>query len=319
MTPGSPFDDIRNLLASLPAGNDAAAAAIGRKAAAGDFGGAGKLTDIATWLARWSGKGARVEKPMIAIFAGAHGISRHGVATENDSDVQKLVEAISAGEAPIAKLCGSANIGLKVLDLAVDLPTGDITQGEALDERDCAATMAFGMEAVAGGHDLLCLSGLGAGGDVVAAAVLAGLSGEMAEAWLDEATTGGAHLRLRTITALNAALVRHHGSLENGLHVIGLLGGREIAAMAGAIIAARIEHVPVLLDGLPALAAAAALHKADPDAVSHCLMTAKPGTARAAILSQRLGTGWIAEGLVAAPGVESAVAVGLVRAAAWTT
>jgi nicotinate-nucleotide--dimethylbenzimidazole phosphoribosyltransferase len=316
MTTGSPYDDIRNLLAALPTGN-------GKdftppSGAAAGFGGAGNLPQISSWLTEWSGKGARIEKPMIAVFAGAHGILRHGVAEANDADVQGLIDAISAGTAPIAKICGGANIGLKVLDLAVDLPTGDITQADALDERDCAATMAFGMEAVAGGHDLLCLSAAGAGGNTVAVAVLATLFGDTAQDWAEVEPSAGQHLRLRRIGVLETALARHGSSVGDGLSVIGELGGREIAAMAGAIIAARMERIPVLIDGLPALAAAAALYKADAAAIAHCRLAARPLTPTVTEAARALGLDWIAEGgSGGAPGLDGALAVGVVRAAAW--
>ena len=44
-----------------------------------------------------------------------------------------------------------------------------------------------------------------------------------------------------------------------------------IAAMAGAILAARLQHVPVVLDGYVVTAAAAVLHALSPDSISHCL------------------------------------------------
>lgn len=314
MTPATPFDDIRNLLADLPPANEVAGAQIRQRVATSPFGGVGELAEIAVWLARWSAKGPRIDKPMIAIFAGAHGINRQGVSTDTDSDVQALMDAIGAGQAPIARLCGSANIGLKVLDLAIDLPTADITQQDALEERDCAATMAFGMEAVAGGHDLLCLSGLGAGGDVVAAAILAALADEMADAWLAE--TGPSHLKLRAQQALED-VARRRVEVDDGLQIIGRSGGREIAAMAGAIVAASIERIPVVLDGLPALAAAAALHQVNPQAVAHCVLVAKPASAQLVELCKTLGLAYLPSTVAAAPGIGSVMAVGLARSAAW--
>ncbi|WP_409996315.1 nicotinate-nucleotide--dimethylbenzimidazole phosphoribosyltransferase [Rhizobium leguminosarum] len=71
-----------------------------------------------------------------------HALSANGDATE--------VENFAAGSAAINQICVAYDLGLKVFDLALDYPTGDITEEAALSERDCAATMAFGMEAMAG-------------------------------------------------------------------------------------------------------------------------------------------------------------------------
>ena len=59
-----------------------------------------------------------------------------------------------------------------------------ISRGAALDERGCAATMAFGMEAVAGDVDLLCVGDLGVGNSTVAAALFAALLGGAGADWI---------------------------------------------------------------------------------------------------------------------------------------
>ena len=92
-----------------------------------------------------------------------------------------MVENFAAGGAAINQICVAYDLGLKVFDLALDLPTGDITAEAALDEAGCAATMAFGMEAMAGGVDLLCIGEMGIGNTTVAAAIYAALYGGAAE------------------------------------------------------------------------------------------------------------------------------------------
>ena len=57
------------------------------------------------------------------------------------------------------------------------MPTGDITSEPAMDEKACVATMAFGMEAIAGGIDLLGLGEMGIGNTTIAAAIYAALYG----------------------------------------------------------------------------------------------------------------------------------------------
>ena len=268
----SPFDDYRAVLRALPAGDEAAAARI--RQAFGPVEGAslGRLADMAQWLARWSGRApAVVARPLVAIFAGNHGVVAQGVSARLMSATAQAVEDCASGAAAITQVCAAYDLGLKVFDLALDVPTGDITREAAMDERGCAATMAFGMEAVAGGADLLCVGDLGVGNGTIAAAILCALFGGSAVDWVGASSGGDAALSQRRAAAVDAALLFHEGRLGDPLEVLRRVGGREFAAMAGAILAARSQKVPVLLDGLAAAAAAAVLRAVEPGAVDHCL------------------------------------------------
>jgi nicotinate-nucleotide--dimethylbenzimidazole phosphoribosyltransferase len=311
----APLDDIRDLIRALPEGDEAAAAATrGAVRKEGRFEGGG-LETMAVWLSSWSGRTPpQVNKPVVAIFAGAHGVAGHGVSRSSESRTRDYVAAVSAGQGVLSRLCATGNVGLKMLDLALDVPTGDITQDAALDERACAATIAFGMEAVAGGHDLICLSSIGAGGETSAAAVLAAMFDGKAWPWVGNGSQQ--HVALREMAAVDAALALHRASAADPLEMMRRLGGREIAAMAGAIIAARMEKVPVILDGLPAFAAAAVLQHVRPDAVAHCMLAAQPPHARAAEAARVIGLECLAiESGGGGPGVDASVGVGLLKAA----
>ncbi len=147
-----------------------------------------------------------------------------------------MVANFQAGGAAINQICKTFDISLKVYELALSQPTGDITEGPALDERACAATMAFGMEALAGGPDLLVLGEMGIGNTTVAAAIYCALFGGEAEDWVGRGTgVDDAGLK-RKAEAVRAALETHAGHLDDPLEVLRRLGGREIAAMAGAIL-----------------------------------------------------------------------------------
>jgi NaMN:DMB phosphoribosyltransferase len=82
-----------------------------------------------------------------------------------------MVENFAAGGAAINQICVANDLGLKIFDLALEVPTADISVEAAMDERTCAATMAFGMEAIAGGTDLLCIGEMGIGNTTIAAAI----------------------------------------------------------------------------------------------------------------------------------------------------
>jgi len=255
-----PFDDIRALLNDLPAPGAAVENPTLRA-----------LAPAAAWIAAWRGK-PEVNRPILALYAGAH------QGAGEPADARARLEAIAAGEAPAARAAQHLGAGLDVFDLAIDRPVSASASGPAMSERECAATMAFGMEALAKQPDLLLLAAFGPGAEESAQALLAALPG--ADDPLDR--------------------LRH-------------LGGRESAALAGAILAARTQRTPVLLDGAPALAAAAVLAKLDPAAIAHCRLAAPHPAAEAiglaAIGERDLGLEAGAGALAALPRVRLACAL----------
>ncbi len=301
MVSGLPFDDLRSLARQLPA-RDAAAA---RRAAeisedyAKAAGSIGKLAGVAEWLAGTTGRPPRVLRPVVALFAGTHGLGGAGATAE----VQAFVDRCAAGGSAVNQACIAGDLGLKIFDLALDVPTEDISVEPAFDEKGCAATVAFGMEAVAGGIDLLVLSGFGGeAGRISAEAVSAALRPEL-----------GRNVSLATASVLEV----HRGHVSDPLEILRRLGGRETAALVGAIVAARMERVPVILDGAAALAAASVVQALAPDGLSHCMVGdagADDGTDRAA---EALGLAPLMHlGLSGSDGSGGAVAAGIVKAAA---
>jgi len=319
----TPFDDFRNLLAALPPADEAAEAKVRTLFAKADKPKAslGRIEDIAAWLAAWSGRAPpAINRPLVAIFAGNHGVVRHGISPRPVAATANAVELCAAGGAAVNQVCIANDLGLKVFDLALDIPTGDLTEEAALDERGCAATMAFGMEAVAGGADLLCLGDLGVGNSTIAAALCAALFGGAGVDWVGEGSGADEAMIGRKAEVVDRALAFHHAGLGDPLEALRRVGGREFAAICGAILAARMEKVPVLLDGFVATAAAAVLHQANPAALDHCLLASlspEPGHAKVA---EQLGLSPLLDlGISHEEGVGAALAAGIVKAAALTS
>jgi nicotinate-nucleotide--dimethylbenzimidazole phosphoribosyltransferase len=317
---GLPFDDIRVLLAEMPAADAAAVAAVRARDAVltKPAGSLGRLEEIAEWLAAWQGRAPpRVDRPLVAIFAGNHGVVTHGVSAFPAEVTRQMVDNFAAGGAAINQICQANGLGLKVYDLALDLPTGDITVEPALDEKSCAATMAFGMEAIAGGVDLLCIGEMGIGTTTVAAAVYLALFGGTAEDWVGPGTGLDDPGLARKCEAVAAAIARHADHLSNPLEVLRRLGGREIAAMAGAIIAARLNRVPVIVDGYVATSAAAIVYCLDSKGLDHCLfghVSAEPAHRRA--LDHMGQRALLDLGMRLGEGTGAALAAGIVKTAA---
>ncbi len=303
MISGLPFDDFRHLVENLDGPDEAArseAAELNRRAETRE-GRLGRAGAIAEWLAAWSGRRPGALRPQIAIFAATHGIAARFPDAGGET-VAEFVARCGDGSAPINQLCAAGDYGLKVFDLALDLPTEDITADAALDERGCAATMAFGMEALAGEAGLVVLSGNGGrAGRVSARALLAAVVGT-------SALPGDGD-------ALESEAVQFHaGHLSDPLEALRRVGGRETAALAGAIVAARTQKVPVLLHGIEAVAAASVIHAMNPEGIGHCMladgggMVGKPAEmlGLTSVIELGIETGDASAGAIAAGVVQSA-------------
>jgi nicotinate-nucleotide--dimethylbenzimidazole phosphoribosyltransferase len=316
---GLPFDDIRRLIRDLPGPNEEAAAAVRARNAqlTKPAGSLGRLEEIAEWLGAWQGRSKpAVTRPLVAIFAANHGVAVRGVSAYPQAVTRQMVENFAAGGAAINQLCIAYDLGLKVFELALDQPTPDITVEDAFDEKSCAATVAFGMEAISGGIDLLCLGEMGIANTTVAAAIYHALYGDVAMAWVGPGTGIDDAGLARKADAVACAVGRL-GENRDPLEVLRRVGGREIAAMAGAILAARMEHVPVVVDGFVATAAAAVLHALRSDAVDHCLFAHRSAEPAHAAVLQRLGKAPLLDlGMRLGEGSGAALAAGIVKAAA---
>ena len=317
---GLPFDDFRALLKQMPAADAAAVARVRARDAVltKPAGSLGRLEQLAEWLAAWQGKAPpAVNRPLVAVFAGNHGVTAQGVSAFPAAVTQQMVANFAAGGAAINQICLTYNLGLKVYDLALDIPTGDITRTAALDERECAATMAFGMESIAGGVDLLCIGEMGIGNTTAAAAIFAALFGGTGTDWAGPGTGLDAAGVGRKAAAVDAALKRHAGNLRDPFEVLRRVGGREIAAMTGAILAGRMNRVPVIVDGYVATSSAAILYAADPAALDHCLfghVSAEPAHRKA--LAKMGKQPLLDLGMRLGEGTGAALAAGIVKAAA---
>ncbi|HEY0920016.1 nicotinate-nucleotide--dimethylbenzimidazole phosphoribosyltransferase [Devosia sp.] len=283
----SPYADIIDLLKLPPDGDEAAVAAVRARdlTLTKPPGSLGKLEGLVEFLARWQGKAApTVADPMVAIFAGNHGVTDEGISAYPRAVTAQMVANFTNGGAAVSQICAMHELNLRVFELALELPTGNITREPALDDKMCAATIAYGMEAIAGNPDLLCVGEMGIGNTTVAAAIFAALYGGSGADWVGRGTGVDDAGLARKAAAVDAALALHRDALIDPLAILARLGGREIAAILGAIISTRHQHVPVIVDGFVATAAAAIAHAVNPAAIDHCIfahVSAEQGHQRA--------------------------------------
>jgi nicotinate-nucleotide--dimethylbenzimidazole phosphoribosyltransferase len=281
------YADVLELLTLVPDGDETAVTAVRERDAmlTKPTGSLGQLESLVEFLARWQGRSRpRLDNPMVTIFAANHGVTNQGVSAFPREVTAQMVANFTNGGAAISQICALHELNLRVFELALELPTGDITQEAALDDKMCAATIAYGMEAVAGKPDLICLGEMGIGNTTVAAALYAALFGGTGADWAGRGTGVDDAGLARKADAVDRALARHAGELDHPLAILARLGGREIAAMLGALLAARHQKVPVIIDGFVATSAAAIAYAINPDSIAHCLfahVSAETGHARA--------------------------------------
>lgn len=316
---GLPFDDIRNLVKDIPGPDlDAVAACRAREGQLTKPPGAlGRLENLSEWLCAWQAQHPpKSERVVVAVFAGNHGVVAQNVAAYPQEVTTQMVANFQNDGAAVNQICKSFDLGLKVFELALEKPTRDITQDAALDEAECAATMAYGMEATEG-CDILCIGEMGIGNTTIAAAICHGLFGGEPRDWVGPGTGVDSKGVERKADAVRRAVVLHGAHLHDPLEVLRRLGGRELAAMAGAVLAARLQRIPVILDGYVATAAAAVLFAIRPDALDHCVaghLSAEPAHRR---LLEKLGLKPILElGMRLGEGSGAAMAAGIVKTAA---
>jgi nicotinate-nucleotide--dimethylbenzimidazole phosphoribosyltransferase len=276
----------------------------------------GQLEDIAIWLAGWQGTDRpRIERPQVAIFAGNHGVVAQGVSAFPAEVTVQMVANFRHGGAAINQLARTFGATMTVTELELDRPTADFTQGPAMTEAELAQALATGWQAVDAKADLLVPGEMGIGNTTAAAAISCALFGGEASDWVGRGTGVDDAGLARKADAVARGLARNPDRAP--LAVLAALGGREIAAMAGAMLAARHHRIPVLLDGFIACSAAAVLHKANPAALDHCLaahVSAESGHAR--LLTALGKVPLLSLGLRLGEGSGAGLAIGIVKAAA---
>lgn len=272
----SPFDTLaafRALLAAAPQADPQAIDA----ATAHDMqltkppGALGRLEDLAKWYRGWrGGENVEISAPQVIVFAGNHGVAARGVSAFPAEVTAQMVENFRHGGAAINQIARINGATLDVVALDLDRPTADFTQGPAMTEADCVAALAAGWEAVDPDADLLVVGEMGIANTTSAAALAAALLGGAPASWTGRGT-GVDDSALSIKTQVVAEGIARHADAGDGLEMLRCLGGRELAAMAGAMARARALRIPVILDGYICTAAALGLAHTQDGALDHAV------------------------------------------------
>ncbi|MER8702822.1 nicotinate-nucleotide--dimethylbenzimidazole phosphoribosyltransferase [Mesorhizobium sp. M1273] len=317
--PFKSLDELRAACLDLPIGSDAAANAVARRqdTLTKPQGSLGRLETIVAWLARWQGRDIpKLDRVKVFVFAGNHGVTAQGVSAFPSEVTVQMVANFAGGGAAINQLARVAGAELDVIPLDLDRPTGDFTQEPAMDDEAFLAAVSAGYDAISRELDLVCFGEMGIGNTTPAAAISTALFGGGAERWTGRGTGVDDAGLVRKIVAIEAGLKRHAPALADPLKVAAALGGRELAAILGATLAARHLGVPVLLDGFVCTAAAAPLAGLHPAGLAHTMaahVSAESGHRR---LLEALGLPPLLDlGMRLGEGSGACLAVNIVRSA----
>lgn len=281
------------------------------------LGALGRLEDIAIFMAGWQQRHCPdVDAVQAVVFAGNHGVTAQGVSAFPPEVTVQMVANFEAGGAAINALTRACGARLSVVALDLDRPTGDITLEPAMSAAECLDALNAGAAALRDGTQLLLVGEMGIGNTTPAAALCAQVLGGEARDWVGRGTGIDDPGLGRKQAAVEAALARHGSSCHNAFETLRYLGGREIAAMAGAMLAARLARVPVLLDGFIASAAILPLVQDNRALTAHCLAAHCSAEAAHGRLLDALGLEPLLRlGLRLGEGTGAALAVPIVRAA----
>jgi nicotinate-nucleotide--dimethylbenzimidazole phosphoribosyltransferase len=313
------YDDIAKLFENLPAADTTAgAASVSREGTlTKPAGSLGRLEDLSAWCAAWQGRHpASLDKVGILVFAGNHGITAQGVSAFPPEVTAQMVANFAAGGAAINQLAAEQGARLDVIPLDLDTPTADFTQAPAMTEAECAAAFTTGYDAVEDDLDALIVGEMGIGNTTTAAALACALFGGAPTDWTGPGTgVDAAGVALKT-GAVTAAMGLHRQEFGDPMRALCCVGGREIAAMAGAVLAARHYRVPVILDGFVTTAAVSVLEKMTPGALDHCVAGHISGEPAHRRLLERLGKEPLLDlGMRLGEASGAAVALGILRCA----
>ena len=312
------FTEILKLLVDLPKA-DLEAGKIAQKQENQNtkfIGSLGRLDEIISWLSLWQGQyPPKLGHPRICIFAGNHGITDQGVTKYSSKMTAKMVQNCISGGAAVNQLAVLADADLRVYEMALDQSTKDFTLGPAMTEDECARAIAYGMLAVEDSIDLLVLGEMGVGNETSALAMCCALLSEDIYDWLrDKKQEKNIHIT-NSFDAIRVGIEVNKSLICDPLNVLRCLGGQEIAAVVGAIIAARIARTPVLLDGFVSTAAALVLHKINPELILHCNIShLSPGSAHLILLNTLEKRPILELGISMGGAVGASVAINIIRA-----
>lgn len=274
-----------------------------------------------------------VSKPRAFVFAGDHGVCAEGVNPFPQVVTEQMLANFASGGAAMNVFCRVHDIPLSIINMgivneqarwpgvihaAIAPGTANLAQQPAMTAQQCQLALKNGEDlaqrAVSEGHNILIIGEMGIGNTTSASALLSAYTGLAADKAVGPGTGADATILNRKKTVVTSAVARCTEANAEG--ILAELGGFEIAAMTGVILAAKALNTPVLVDGFIASVAALAAEKMAPGSTDTCVFahqSAEP--AHVVILETLKATPLLQLGLRLGEGSGAALAYPLVKSA----
>ena len=320
----------------VPDGRVAAAARRRQDLLTKPQGALGRLEDLSVWVSSCQGHcpPKQFERVRVVVFAGDHGVARHGVSAYPPEVTGQMVDNIEAGGAGINVLAELAGATVRTVDVAVDRDagsgpdrvrrsSGNIAVEDAMTTDEAEAALEVGRrvadEEVDAGADLLIVGDMGIGNTTAATVLVAALTGSEPVAAVGRGTGIDDAGWTRKTAAVRDAMYRSRKLHSDPVALLAASGGADLAAMAGFCAQAAVRRTPLLLDGLVVTAAALIAEQLAPGArlwwqAGH----RSPEPAHGLALNQLNLTPILDLGLRLGEGTGAAAALPIVRAAVAT-
>ncbi|PID15820.1 nicotinate-nucleotide--dimethylbenzimidazole phosphoribosyltransferase [Sporosarcina sp. P34] len=286
------------------------------------IGSLGKLEEIVVTLAEIQGrKLPSINQLGVLVFAADHGIVEEGISAYPQLVTRQMVQNMAVGGAAINVFSRQQQAEFSLVDVGVigeafPEPVKDrkIRQGsenflhiEAMTQEEVEKALEIGYEEAIAlfekGADFLVVGEVGIGNTTTSSAVVAAITGLDPAELVGYGTGISSGQHLHKIKVVREALALHQPNPSDGFDVLRKVGGLELAAMVGAMLAAASKRIPIILDGFISTAAACVAETISKGAAGYMLLghqSMEPGHQKAfqylgkepiLSLSMRLGEG----------------------------
>ena len=299
------------------------------------LGALGRLEELACQLALIQRQERiTIQQPTMLVFAGDHGVARHGISIAPSDVTRQMVLNFLGGGAAINCFCREHQIALKVVDAGILTPiddprlihqrlgagTADLSTEPAMSQEQTLLGLQLGSELakaqIAAGCNLLAFGEMGIGNTTPASALLAALTGIPVAACVGRGTGIDDAQLSRKISLVSQALARV-GDESDPVRLLAELGGFEIAQITGAMLAAAEQQIAMLIDGFIVTSAALLAVKIAPAARDYMIFShgSSEGSGHGIMLETLKARPLLDLGLRLGEGTGAALALPLLRSA----
>ena len=268
------FSDIIQTIKNLPSSS------LSQKNKARDYqltltkppGSLGLLEELAIDLCGWQNKlFPELKNVKTLIFAGNHGVCDQSVNAFPQSVTQQMVSNFQNGGAAINQLCKVAGSDLQVIPIDLENPTKDITKDSAMKETEFLACINIGINSIDKNSNIIILGEMGIGNSTIAAAINYACFGGSIIDWVGMGTSTSNSILEHKVSVIEKATSINRS--QNPIEILMNLGGKEQAAIFGAVMACRVMKIPVIIDGYICSSSIAPLYLLNDIAIENCIFS----------------------------------------------